>query len=73
MLSLIATHFALWLKARRNRATLRRLLDKDDRVLDDAGLTRGDVEAALGLSYREDLVARARHMSELTLRLDQRA
>ncbi|MEM7506929.1 MAG: hypothetical protein AAF415_09280 [Pseudomonadota bacterium] len=72
MLSLIAAHLALWLKARRDRAALRRLLDKGDHVLDDAGLTRGDVEAALGLSYRDDLIARARHMSELTLRLDQR-
>ncbi|MEL6477822.1 MAG: hypothetical protein AAFR17_10895 [Pseudomonadota bacterium] len=72
MLTLITLHFAAWIKARRDRAALRELLAKEDRVLDDMGLARFEVEQAMGLPYRFNIAEAARNMSRHSLGLDQR-
>jgi len=41
-------------KARRNRKATRGLLEFDDRMLRDIGLTRGDVRSALSCRFDED-------------------
>ena len=72
MLTLLTLHFAKWLKARRDRAALRKILAKGDHVLEDVGLVRHEVEVALGLPYRFDIAAAARSLSTRSLGLDQR-
>lgn len=72
MLTIIALHLNALIKARRDRAVLRRLLTEKEYALDDMGLTRSDVEAALGLSYRSDIATAARNLSARTLGMDRR-
>ncbi|MEM1160531.1 MAG: hypothetical protein AAGJ28_06325 [Pseudomonadota bacterium] len=55
----------------RNRLELNRLLEKDDRLLRDAGLTRTDIEAALGRPWRFDARDEAIRMSHMTLKMDR--
>ena len=54
----------------RDRRELRRLLEQDDRILRDIGLTRADVESALskpmGLNARHEAV----RLSQLAFYLD---
>jgi uncharacterized protein YjiS (DUF1127 family) len=54
----------------RNRRELRELLEKDDRILHDIGLTRADVESALskpmGINARHEAI----RLSRLTFYLD---
>ena len=38
----------VWLEERRNRRAIAQLLEHDDRLLKDIGITRADVEFALG-------------------------
>jgi uncharacterized protein YjiS (DUF1127 family) len=44
---------ALW-NAVKNRRSVNRLTDWDDRMLSDIGLTRGDVHSALASSFADD-------------------
>ena len=57
-------------KELRNRRELRQLLEKDDRILQDIGLTRTDVESALskpmGINARHEAV----RLSRLAFYLD---
>ncbi|MEM1300377.1 MAG: DUF1127 domain-containing protein [Pseudomonadota bacterium] len=71
MLTLIVNAVKEQIREQKERAQLRELLDKDDRLLRDAGLTRADIESALnkplGLSARKE----AYRLSALSLRLDR--
>lgn len=49
MLTLLITALNRARAARRRRAEVLELLKKDDRTLDDIGLNRGDIIAAMGL------------------------
>ncbi len=71
MLTLIANRLARWIKDRRDRARLRRLLAHDDHLLDDIGLTRSDILDALGGSAR-DVRDEAFRLSRRSLALDAR-
>lgn len=68
MLTLIANAFRRWLDDRRDRALLRRLLQKPDRELEDIGLTRGDIENALEQPYGVRIGEAARRGSRQSLR-----
>ncbi|MEM9061133.1 MAG: DUF1127 domain-containing protein [Pseudomonadota bacterium] len=61
---------ALFTELRRRRE-LRDLLDKDDRVLRDVGLTRADVEIALSKPLQFDARAEAIRLSRISLQLDR--
>ena len=60
-----------WFKELRNRRQLRDLLEKDDRLLQDAGLTRHDVEAALSKPMEFDARSEAVRLSRISLQLDR--
>ena len=72
MFDLIAHRLKAWYREFRDRQQLRDLLAKDDRVLEDIGLTRQDIEAALmkpfGVSGRNE----AYRLSLLSLALDRK-
>lgn len=71
MLTLIMNFLRARIQEHRHREQLRELLQKDDRLLQDAGLTRADIESALnkpmGLSARGE----AYRLSRLSLALDR--
>ena len=71
MLTLIVNAVKEQIREQKDRAQLRGLLSKDDRLLRDAGLTRADIESALnkplGLNARNE----AYRLSALSLRLDR--
>lgn len=71
MLTLIINFLKNRLIEHRHRAALRALLEKDDRLLRDAGLTRADVESALskpmGIGARHE----AYRLSALSRKLDR--
>jgi uncharacterized protein YjiS (DUF1127 family) len=54
----------------RNRRELRDLLERDDRVLQDIGLTRGDIEAALGKPLGFNARHEAFRLSRMAFYLD---
>lgn len=62
-----------WMREARNRRELRSLLEKDDRILRDVGLTRADVESALSQPFGADARDEAYRLSRLSLRLDRAA
>ena len=53
---------AVW-QAAKNRRSVGRLLELDDRMLRDIGLTQGDVRSALATPVDEDPSARLRFLS----------
>ena len=71
MLSLFKPLVRTWFKELRNRRQLRELLEKDDRLLQDAGLTRHDVEAALAKPMEFDARSEALRLSRISLQLDR--
>ncbi|MFK7945080.1 MAG: hypothetical protein AB8B85_19510 [Paracoccaceae bacterium] len=71
MLTLIANFLKNRLQEHRERVQLRDLLQKDDRLLRDVGLTRVDVEAALSKSFEISAKREAYRLSALSLRLDR--
>lgn len=72
MLTLFLGWLARQAKARRDRARLIALLGKDDAILDDIGLVRGDIETALNL-LPEDSWEAAQRLSRRSLKLDCRS
>lgn len=73
MLNALNSMIRAWLKELRNRRELNQLLQKDDRLLRDVGLTRADVEAALSKPISMDARDEAYRLSTLSLRLDRAA
>ncbi|MEO0822368.1 MAG: DUF1127 domain-containing protein [Pseudomonadota bacterium] len=61
-----------WIHDARERAALRRLLEKDDRLLDDMGLTRAEIQDVLSEPGAVNLHERAKAQSRLSLALDGR-
>ncbi|MEM6487930.1 MAG: hypothetical protein AAF677_06600 [Pseudomonadota bacterium] len=59
-------------QAHRQRIALQALLRQNDRILDDMGLVRGEVERALGLPLGEGTPAGAREASRRSLGLDHK-
>jgi uncharacterized protein YjiS (DUF1127 family) len=59
-----------WSAERRRRAQLRALLDKDDRILADIGLTRTDIEHALAQPITTDSREHAYQFSAKTLAME---
>lgn len=70
MLTLLLTALRRLAAERRRRIELRGLLDKDDRLLADMGLTRTEIEVALALPYTESACTAARRLSTRSLALD---
>lgn len=62
---------AFW-KELNDRRAMRELLEKDDRMLRDVGLTRADVESALMKPFGVGARSEAYRLSRLSLLLDQR-
>ena len=71
MLSYFKPLAQAWFKELRNRRQLQSLLQKDDRILRDVGLTRHDVEAALAKPIEFDARAEALRLSRISLQLDR--
>lgn len=72
MLTLLITALRRHMAERRRRAQLRELLAKDDRVLEDIGLRRVEIDEALGLGYSDNAREYAYRMSARSLALDGR-
>jgi uncharacterized protein YjiS (DUF1127 family) len=74
MLTLLTASSLRWMEKHRRRARLRALLARDDRTLDDIGLTRLDIEATLAEPFdrHEDPIAEAKRRSRITLGFDRR-
>ena len=72
MLTLLITALRRLTAERRRRAQLRELLTKDDRILEDIGLRRADIDEALGLRYSDNARDYAYRMSARSLALDGR-
>ena len=70
MLTLLFSAIRRLIQERRRRARLRSLLGKSDRILEDIGLRRAEVEEALGLPYAENARDHATLMSARSLALD---
>ena len=70
MLTLIINALINRIREHRDRQALRNLLAKDDRVLRDIGLTRPDIEAALGKPFGIGARGEAHRLSRLSLELD---
>lgn len=71
MLTLIVNAVKEQIREQKERAQLRDLLDKDDRLLRDAGLTRADIESALNKPLGMNARKEAYRLSALSLRLDR--
>ena len=73
MLSLLANFFFRMIERKRQRAALHRLLQMNDRMLDDIGMRRSEIEDVL--SHPADdcgsLVREARRRSQFVLALDR--
>ncbi len=70
MLTLLTTAARRWMEERRHRSQLRALLQKDDRLIEDAGLRRADVEEALNLPRWDRARDHAYSASARSLTLD---
>lgn len=70
MLSLLTTAMLRWIEASRRRAELRALLRQNDRALEDIGLTRSEIEAALNQTVTETARGRAYRTAARTMALD---
>lgn len=70
MLTLLITALKRARAAHRRRAELRELLKKDDRTLDDIGLSRADIVSALGLPPDQLLRTCVPHGLQRSLALD---
>ncbi len=70
MLTLLTTAARRWMEEHRGRSQLRALLQKDDRLLEDAGLRRADVEEALNLPRSDNARDHAYRASARSLTLD---
>lgn len=70
MLTLLITALNRARAARRRRAEMLELLKKDDRTLDDIGLNRADIAAAVGLPFDRWALDRAEDHSRRALALD---
>ena len=70
MLNLLTTTARRWMEERRHRSQLRALLQKDDRLIEDAGLRRADIEEALNLPRWDRARDHAYHASTRSLTLD---
>jgi len=73
MLTLITAHALRWIEHRRQRATLHRLLQMNDHMLDDIGLRRAEIEEALShpLGTCPTPLTEARRLSRLSFALDR--
>ena len=67
MLTLLLSAIRRRIRERRRRARLRSLLGKSDRILEDIGLRRSDIEEALGLPYAQSARDHAYRMSARSL------
>ena len=72
MMSVLTVSAMRWMERRRQRVRLRRLLDHDDRTLEDIGLRRSEIEHALALPWNADPAAEARRLSRRALCLDRK-
>jgi uncharacterized protein YjiS (DUF1127 family) len=70
MLTMLTTAALRWMEEHRRRANLRALLEKDDRVLRDIGLTRGDIEETLTRPMSESARDHAYRQAARTMALD---
>lgn len=70
MLTILTRTALRWMEEHRRRAELRRLLEKDNRMLEDIGLTRGDIEDALSQPIQADARDHAYRHSARSLALD---
>ncbi|MEX0286805.1 MAG: DUF1127 domain-containing protein [Paracoccaceae bacterium] len=70
MLHALSDHWAALRSEWKKRRQLRQLLDKDDALLHDMGLTRHDVADALRLPYQRDAREEAERLSRLTLGME---
>lgn len=71
MLSYFKPLARAWFKELRDRRELHDLLQKDDRILRDVGLTRADIEVALSKPLSVDARTEADRLSQISLRLDR--
>jgi uncharacterized protein YjiS (DUF1127 family) len=70
MLTILTRAALRWMEEHRRRAQLRALLEKDDRLLGDIGLTRADIEEALSRPMTESARDHAYRHSARSLALD---
>ncbi|HUF88080.1 MAG TPA: DUF1127 domain-containing protein [Thermohalobaculum sp.] len=70
MLTILTRSALRWMEEHRRRAQLRGLLEKDDRMLEDIGLTRGDIEEALSRPMQADAREHAYRAATRSLALD---
>ncbi|MGF1622233.1 MAG: DUF1127 domain-containing protein [Rhodomicrobiaceae bacterium] len=64
MITMLTKGALRWMEEHRRRAELRALLKYDDKMLDDIGLVRAEILAALELPVETDAIATARSRSE---------
>jgi uncharacterized protein YjiS (DUF1127 family) len=67
-----ATGLAAFWRAWQRRRRFRALLDHDDRMLDDMGLTRLEIERAAGLPLQVNAAVEARRLAETRRGVRQR-
>lgn len=67
----VFTIFRAFIRELHDRAQLRELLEKDDRLLRDVGLTRADIGAALSKPFRIQARDEALRLSRLSFNLDR--
>lgn len=71
MLTLLVNFIRARVAEYRDRQALRQLLEHDDRMLSDIGLTRGDVESALSKPFGLGARTEAFRLSRLSRELDR--
>jgi len=64
MITMLTRGALRWMEEHRRRAELRALLKYDDKMLDDIGLVRAEILAALELPTETEAVAAARSRSQ---------
>jgi uncharacterized protein YjiS (DUF1127 family) len=72
MMTMLTRSGMEWMERQRKRAALRQLLAKDDRLLEDMGLRRAEIERALQLPLDADAMRHAREASQASLTIDGR-
>jgi len=70
MLNTLTNAALRWVEEHRRRALLRGLLNKNDRHLEDIGMRRVDIEAALGLPHSINARDHASRLSVRSLSFD---